>query len=210
MNGIIRAAIVVMILVAAAPSPAEFVYTLDNQPHSTWKGGNSEKPFNWDVPGNWSDNTVPVADTWRNVHFNLDAATAIDYGSKYASDKDNGSFSIIVDAESAPLTITQSDVDLRWYASGRDGTARTSFVNLSPYHAVFNIKVIMYGYRNYDSGIHHIYPSKQSSSSLPETMRRRTTMSTRRLSGQHSAVASPSLSKRGTSSGLRARRHPCP
>ncbi len=154
MNGIIRAVIVVMILVAATPSPAEFVYTLDNQPHSTWKGGNSEKPFNWDVPGNWSDNTVPVVDTWRNVHFALDTATAIDYGSKYASDKDNGSFSIIVDAESAPLTITQSDVDLRWYASGRDGTARTSFVNLSPYHAVFNIKVIMYGFRNYDSGIH--------------------------------------------------------
>ena len=130
-------------------------YTLDNgQSASTWIGGDSEKPYNWDVPANWSDNTVPVQDTWRNVHFNLDSATTIDYGSKYASDKDNGSFAIVVDANSAPLTIQQSDVALRWYATGKDSTARTSFVNLSQHHAIFNISVIMYGYRNYDSGIH--------------------------------------------------------
>lgn len=106
-----------------AVAKAELVYTLDNQPSSTWVGGDAEKPNNWDVPANWSDNTVPIVDTWRNVHFNLSSATTVDYGSKYSSDKDNGSFSIVVDASSAPLTITQSDVPLRWYATGRDSVA---------------------------------------------------------------------------------------
>ena len=138
----------------ATTAEADISYTLDNQPSSTWVGGDSGKPNNWDVPANWSDNTVPVQDTWRNVHFNLSSATTVDYGSKYAADKDNGSFSIVVDATSAPLTITQSDVPLRWYASGSSGVARTSFVNLSPSHAVFDIEVIMYGYRDYNSGIH--------------------------------------------------------
>ena len=139
----------------ATTAEAVFSYTLDNgQAHSTWVGGDAEKPNNWDAPANWSDNTVPVQDTWRNVHFNLSSATTVDYGSKYAANKDNGSFSIVVDETSAPLTITQSDVPLLWYATGRDGVARTSFVNLSPNHAVFDIAVTMYGYRNYNSGIH--------------------------------------------------------
>lgn len=154
MNRVVKANFLAIAAAAAATNAiAAISYTLDEgQAHSSWAGLDSDKPCNWDVPSNWSDNTVPVVDTWRNVHFNLSSATTIDYGSKYSAD--NASFSIIVDAQSAPLTITQSNVPLRWYATGRDGVARTSFVNLSSNHAVFNISVIMYGYRNYNSGIH--------------------------------------------------------
>ncbi len=134
---------------------AEISYTLDDKPTSYWVGGDATKPYNWDVPSNWSDNTVPVVDTWRNVHFNLSSATSVDFGAKYASDNDNAAFAIVVDKGSEQLTISQSAVDtLKLYATGDGSVARTSFVNLSSKAAIFDIKVQIYGYRHYDSGIH--------------------------------------------------------
>ena len=73
--------------------------------------------------------------------------------------KASGAFALVINKGSAQLTVDQSaesgSVDtLTFYAPGQNNEARTSFVNLSDHHAVFNIKVRQTGYRNFNSGIH--------------------------------------------------------
>jgi hypothetical protein len=155
-----------VVAVCVTAAQAELVYTLDhgnwNSRDVNWIGVDESRPNDWDVSSNWQDGKVSRDGQWGNVFFQLSTPTTINLGMPILVDnaaKASGAFALVINKGSAQLTVEQSaesgSVDtLTFYAPGQNNEARTSFVNLSDHHAVFNIKVKQTGYRDFNSGIH--------------------------------------------------------
>lgn len=142
-------AIMLMTICAAMPALAAMTVTFDNQTHSTWDGEGGDDCFGTAV--NWSDDTVPVQNTWRYTHFNLSDDLVV------TNNETMSIFGVVVDATSTSQLTFRRRSD--WATSGlRIWAARndkTAFVNYSDVHAIFDIRFYFDEYsRNGRSGVH--------------------------------------------------------
>lgn len=142
-------AIMLTTICAATPALATMTVTFDGQTHSTWDGEGSDDCFGTAV--NWSDDTVPVKDTWRYTHFNLSQDLVV------TNNETMSVFGVVVDeASTSQLTFRRrsdwASSGLRIWAAKDD---KTAFVNYSLVHAVFDIRFYFDAYsRKGRSGVH--------------------------------------------------------
>lgn len=142
-------AIPLLTVCAAIPALATMTVNFDGQAHSTWDGEGGDGCFGTAI--NWSDDTVPVQNTWRYTHFNLSEDLVV------TNNETMSIFGVVVDATSTSQLTFRRRSD--WLSSGlRIWAARndkTAFVNYSDVHAIFDIRFYFDGWsRNGRSGVH--------------------------------------------------------